>query len=1265
MKLTLSSLRLRRRVRRLAIAVPVAVAFLVGGSTTPAQANLLDELLSGPGSIVGPVVGQVSSVACNNLGSLPSYQQGFCVLRSAQLKYRTTYVRPDGSELVRTVNGVALITSYLNADDDLLPEASAFLTPISTDTFTLQVDRSPLEPGAMPIRFEVIAATPSGIPGAPEGRDFIYAGFDARGGRLPTRWSATIKLVETSETRTTLGFQVDHVGPATKLMTIGGMFDGTPAQRLNPLAVTVDPQPVPATLAAVVSLGEDANGATDTGIQVAASAPTKIAATFTDAQGTEQDDVTAYVDSVGPNPISVVLEQPTAEEKWVRYRAAERINAVRFQSESRSAGVLLGRVRVELDDVAPAITFHQAQPGVGEVEAEEGLGQVRVAVNDRHFPAFPSVDGPHFSYLYDGVLGEESVPAVTPPSALDIRLDRLEHASFDTRAGLEIDLKTGAPPAGQPRPDLRGYVEDRSRVVDAKLTQFPSSVHVLATPEGQVHYDGRGQSIPRIDASILALQGTLSETSRYTRADATILDLPPVVDVSISPDRNRIAADAGEGVGSLRVHARDAASSCAADLADDRGAVVIDTPANACLAARFDGLKSADVQVEPLKIEVKANQKQDLVLRATMDEAGDSVPTAGHLDGAITQAPEEFRFQVAPGAVTPTATTEQYLVRAGDRTPRLTLTGTNLPTSFGKRYLDFDIEDLPERVDVELPTEGEFNRFELDAPGGIGRASLELAKNNTPCLSAITAEAGVAFTDTALAECIGARINGVKHVELQLEPLQIVAETEAAQVFQIAALIDDVTDAVSGPGQIAARITKLPREVAILGTTGTIPQAADSSTLDLELNLSTTITELTYSGTNLPEAFPARYMELDVEQISDQTRIRVPKDGNVKRFSIDTFLTPIRRAEVHLTDDGQPVELDTAKDSVAVVEEEISVLVHDIKRARFVSQVADHERYAGTPDVEIVHTEDPRPLYVHVDVEETDLTVEIADPPTQMGFSRSGNVSLTGYSPNQPDVMRLSSSDAIPNLLFTLVGPNESRVELDVSDIPAELDVCLWSGGGTDHQVEYSVPSATDPTWCYQPEKKPFDQGGDPFALFDTVQFTLSSPGTLDVPIRLNKMVLKSKDSTGTSKTTVTNGSTGEVEFAFGSGFIWSVGGTEAELEALYGSVYDGTTVSDNEGLHVRLDTDHHGLAAKLVYEFDPAGPDEVETTTLTSLKTLQATDKITVLDMSGVPSEDFQRGSIGECSIDPLKWGLTLSSGVHIIAETLSDYFNCTRETP
>lgn len=1257
----------RLRTSFLLAALPAAfAAVLLAGAQSPSQAGLLDDILSGPGGVTGPVLGGIGSVGCEQVTGYPTLQQGFCVLRSAGIKYRTTYLRPDGSELVRTVNGTVAIPSLLNVDDDLLPEATAVLTVASTDTVALKVDRALLEFGTVPAKVEVFVP----MPGADPAWTTLYAGYDARQGRLPNSWTASARLVTLTAERTTLGFEVKKVGPAPRLSTVGGLFDGTLAQRTDQVAATIDPQPVPDTLAAGLSLG-DAAGATDTAIEVAASAPTAITATLADVAGTHREDTTAQVDSVGPRPVSVVAEQPSADERWIRYLAADRLRAVRFTQEVRDNAVINGRTKVELDGVPTSLTYHQIHAGAGEVWADGGVDQARVSVNDRYFPAFPTVDGPHVSYLYDGDLGATPPPVVAVPNALDLRIDNLVHASFATDDGLDVSLTTGDPASG-PRPDVRGYVEDVNRIVDATVHQFPGLVDVQAKDDGTVHYDGHGETVPQIDVAVQAKQGTLSPTSRYTRADATILALPPVVDLAISPDKNHVVVDAGAlGVGSVRLHARDAASTCQAELADDRGAVIVDTPQHACLAARFDQLKSADVQVKPLNVVVKANHSQDLVLHATVDEPGDAVNTVGHLDGRITQMPAEFAFAELPGPNQLGSTTKHYQVRSGQRTPALTLTGTNLPTSYGNGFLKFDIADLAPEIDAYLPDEGTFRHVELHAPTGIGKVELELSKKQTPCLNTLGGESGVAFTDTLVAKCLGVRVLGARHATLELYPLNLSTRLSVAQTFRMHALIDDADDEVNGTGVIDATIEKLPKEVDIVGSTGTVDNAPNSTTMDLGIKLSEKIDTLDFSGSGLPSAFPARNMDIHVEDLWDRTNLRLPKDGEVTGLKVDAVVAPLKVVRVQLNDDATPVALDDDKDSVVVQDGKIGVLIHDLKRAAFQSRLGEGFRYDGTLQASITHSTDAKPLHVKVDDAADHITVDVPQPPAQLSFVREGTYSPASFTPDRPAMIYLDGG--LPAVTLHIGEDAVSSVDLEARDIPDGMKLCLWSGGGTDHQVQYSQVSAVDPTWCYQPEKKPITQGGDPFTVLDTVQFKLSTTSginDLDRPVLLDKLALWSKDSDGEGTTTITQGRAGLMQFAYGQGFIWGDGDDPA-MVALYGGdddnagwdgVYDDD-LPDREGLHFFADTDQHGFAAKLRYDWDPAGDDEVETTTLYSLKPLVAHDKITVLDMTGAPGEVYQRGSIGQCSRTWDLFKLVFPSGVTIVPETLADYLNCQLE--
>lgn len=861
-----------------------AAAFLgFGALAAPASAGLLDDLLSGPGGVLGQTAGGVSDATCGPFAEVPLLPDVLCALDIVNIKYRTTYRKPNGSEFVRTTNGTVAVPSLLRVDEDLITDVTATLIPKSTTKFQLKVQRNALVGGDLPVKLEVILADPSGD----LERENLYFGFDSRNGKTPSTWTADIRILQSTDFVTSLGFEVNKGGSAAipRIAMIGGMFDGDPGQRSRPIEAVLDQQPMPTTFAASLYMTHEEPE--DYIIGAGASSPVRLDGTVHIDDGVDDRTIKATVSDL-PTFLNVELDAMANNRQRVNFSAANRIGSLGLISDHKHLGVPVDRLQVDLTDVPKALTFEQTSKKSGNISTADGspIGSAQLLYQSKGFSAgvLPG-NGAFAQYETSGLFTDTDAP-----SMLAVRIEKMTNAAYDMADGTFVDLLTQDVTPTSARQDLALRAVDKNTTVDGTLVDLPPQVRFSMNKAGRIFYNGYGNTVPSVTAKIRTLNGTkLSPTVRYTGVDAALTDLPSAVNADIAPDGNKFSASTqGDPIGSLQAEAFTAEDKCLNQLvATDSGAVMVDTPAAACVGGRFAGLKSAEVGLKPVDLTVRAAAGQKLQLLGTFNDAQDHITPDGHLSGVVDQIPAVFDLATTRGAEGEGETMTSYRINNSAEVARIELDGSDLPEDFPGRFLDVELLGIPKKATVQLPINGRGDRVVAEMGDGadIDSITAEVRSGGPSCLAKLGTESGMAFSDVNLVTCAAGRFRGLKYADVEASPLALDIKSSAAQKFLVEGAFNALNDSIVADGRLSGFIENLPTELSIKENPGVLPQFAESTRLVVDNNAA--IDRIHLEGSDLPAGFPGRFLTLDLLEVPKKVTVELPKDGGEDQIRVE------------------------------------------------------------------------------------------------------------------------------------------------------------------------------------------------------------------------------------------------------------------------------------------------------------------------------------------------------------------------------------------
>jgi hypothetical protein len=587
-------------------------------------------------------------------------------------------------------------------------------------------------------------------------------------------------------------------------------------------------------------------------------------------------------------------------------------------------------------------------------------------------------------------------------------------------------------------------------------------------------------------------------------------------------------------------------------------------------------------------------------------------------------------------------------------------------------HVDARVDALPpEEVTIDYAPDG----WDVDmvASAGVGQLQADVREGADGCLDELGPDesgAMVIVTQEVL-ECAAGRIDGLKEVHVRDEPFSASFKTEAAQTARVK-VIQKSND--QNPTTLEANIDKLPSELSLKRKLGFVSTDSTARTEDIEYRATPDSTpvdhiDVTVRGDNLKG-------DLLLEHLPTKLDLKIPTQGTVTSFEADTYGEGIGLVAADLRTTGDPHVVPENEDTVRMYAGHSTIRIHDLDTANLLAPFNALPEYDGTFKAGIKHSAPAKPFHLEVDSAATKAKVDVAAPPQDIALTKTGTINPQFYGVtndtkqtpwHRPDTIQVRASAPTPELQLRLKS-EDVAIAGTIQNIPANWDFCMWSGYGALN----SGVDDEDDTWCYKPEKTFFETfGGDPYTVYDNIQLSLDDlDGPMTAPLSIpllricanptgvNAEACLAKQELDT--VTIDQLTTGEVTLAAGAGVIYPCADAIEDMALLYGTVFDSDECdehADNEGMHLYLDTDDHGMTFNAIEVDSPDTPgNETEKHYLKVTKpagALKGDHAVRVLDTNLPPSPDYYRNSLSCPASQPTDF--TLQSWVmDTVAPTL-----------
>jgi hypothetical protein len=692
-----------------------ATGSLLGGAGLP---TVTQQLLCPPTSALGGVtaplglsaIGEgLTSLSCN--AGLLDYQ------------VVTRWRAPDGTEIVRTHAATIGVPKALDVDRDALPDVTATITLTSLNTVGLVIERLPGETSTLPLRAEAVLKDPgTGL----LGRDGLAFGFDARDDRAPQRFQIATPIDTILGTAPDFRLDVSQTGRGSRIALVGGLFDGTAVNRVDPSEFRLD------YLAAPDAATIRARLADPISVSLSQNRTGRAQLTGRIADGAREDRFEA---SLVDLPSTLGLTVRPGETLDASYVAAARVAQLRASFEQRRAGGLAQKAVLELDDVPVGLSVRAGGSG-GSVTTTGGpVGRTKVGVADGEPRFLP--DAAYVALDDDGTVRSTSA-----------QLRGLERASFSLDGAPSLSAKLA------PSPLKVSLVEPGRRIL-GDVADLPGEFDLALDPAGRLTFDGRGRGIERVS---LDARSATPLVGRATTLRATVRGIPAQLDARLEgsgltvggsgPLREvELVATDGDGVGALPAGTDQAVSytdtpqrfTLAARVFDLRQ-VAFDAGALAVTAVTRGGPTSFALETGDL---AATGRIEDLPARATLGVGqGDRIRFTGATLGGDPQGIARLTADIrtAPGGL---------LGRAD--------------------HLSALVADLPAQVELGITPSDE--RVEVASTAPIGRIEVAAAAGPISDRAALLPAddlQGVRYVDEDGTYALGARVLGLRRVAARL-----------------------------------------------------------------------------------------------------------------------------------------------------------------------------------------------------------------------------------------------------------------------------------------------------------------------------------------------------------------------------------------------------------------------------------------------------------------------------------------------------------------
>ncbi|MCK9249261.1 MAG: hypothetical protein M0P31_09845 [Solirubrobacteraceae bacterium] len=867
---------------------PDPVSQLLGNVTgTSGLGGLLQSVLCVPVSAVDGIVRATGGNPVTD--GLAAITGGLTTLtcNTGILDYRiqTTYKRPDGTTVTRTVVAELGVPRPINVDDDAAPDAVATISLTGGNDVGLKVGRIHGETALLPVAVEAIVGNPNGT--LLEGRS-LSVGFDSTDDNMPNELSITTPMDTILRPSPKFTAKVTQSGPGETVGITAGTFKGVIDDRRDDTRLRLDYGASP----------ERSDLTVDTGT------PLKVQATTTHPgkplKATVTHDRLKAV--VGVDVLPAELDVTADRDAGVVTYDGNGTSVGRLTADVRARdGFISGLQRLHADlsglPVAGSVRFSGgSDEGITlKADPEIGLVDVRASGIDDEYPTVPGPDGDN------GVFADTTGEAMR----IAARIKRLQSVEFSADP-VSLAVRTGE--AGPFRVDARipGEGSEPARV-EAAVLDLPESFRIgLGADEAdpKLTYEGSA-AVDRFDLDAT----NLPLIDGADRLRVRLKGLPQQGAIGLGGENadGGLSVVADGGIGELLVQATGGGEELpeVPGAEDGHGAFLDTTGDRFRLALRVFDLEAITVNPSPLVLEAKTGSVRPFQVKARIagstlggggDDAGETPgggtpdggddgenpggdtpggdpgeePPAGDaepvttIDATVRDLPREFRLSLGDLA----AGGSELTYSGSDPVEEITLKAGGIELLEGADRIEAAIRRVPRAFTLALPdrsVDGSAPLASLTVPDGdeaIGELRLAAGDVELP----VTGLQEDGTPNTSLEDelrygndggfKVGARITGLRGLSLSVDPIDLLfRQDETSKPINIDA---EVPQEGAAPATISGRVSKpstMTRIRALVedGPTRLVfENAANLARLDLEATGLGGLGDVDLSLENLP-----------------------------------------------------------------------------------------------------------------------------------------------------------------------------------------------------------------------------------------------------------------------------------------------------------------------------------------------------------------------------------------------------------------------------
>jgi hypothetical protein len=735
----------------LAIALVVATPFAVARMTNPpkAEAQL--------GGAVGALLTTLSQTLCpvvttldNTVGDLPivgeitgGLKALLCNLGAAEYRFHTVWEAPNGTKVVRTHNAVIGVPTLLNVDNTAGPELTGTIWPSGLTGLRMDIGRYGF-PGPLPVSVEAVIKDPTGD----LDKENIAFGYDQLGdNRSPQHFTAKLDLADLLVADEP-GIAVDIVqkNPGDDTDLIASLFDGTPANRVDPTAGRVEFGNSP------TNLGVDLTLADPLVATLRANVTGPVNAILTQKDGLEEKRFTARVEDI-PNVMSLSIGQ--ADPRIV-------------YTGTNTVGVPQTIDRLTLNGTSTTPFFSRATNLNGNIEGlssgtEFNLDQATntVALNTTQpISLVELVAASRPPQGADLPAGGEQGAIIRDRTGEDFvigaRLRQLKSLSAGLAGPYTLHAETAGGPFG-----INARLEDLDGTV--RIADLPTTLDLSADLlTGAITYTGNS-TINSID---IDLTSTTPLFLGANQVGLLLQGVPTSFTVNLPTALSNFSFSANNPINKIEAFAKSPTATDDSSVLSpaDAGAVLRKVGASTFLFARVFKLQQVDAGFDPVNVHAKMESGHRFVGDVIMEQPG-GAPNLD-LDATVTNLPADVTFGLGDDGTGGT----KIDYTASDPINEISVNADGLGLLPGADPLHGVITTIPNEFHLKLPASGPVADFDIPS-GQIGQ--IRVAAGALP-LPDPSGDDNLTYRDIPGTFGISGRLSAIRDFSLGLDPIALV-----------------------------------------------------------------------------------------------------------------------------------------------------------------------------------------------------------------------------------------------------------------------------------------------------------------------------------------------------------------------------------------------------------------------------------------------------------------------------------------------------------